>query len=256
LRRAAGEVFAEVGFRAATVRAICQRAGANIAAVNYHFGDKAHLYVEVLRDAYRVALEQPPDDLGVVPRATPPQRLQAFVHGFLRRLLDPDPSAWHWKVLALELIQPSAALDALVAERLRPLAEQVRGIVQTLLGPGADPEIVRLGGSSVVGQCLFYRHCHSVISRLFPEQGFGPDAIARIAAHITRFSLAGLQAHNPSRRARDPARSQAGGGSRQAPSSPAASAGKARQRRRTRPRSSDPGLVQRGQAMNRTARPR
>ena len=33
LLRATGEVFAEAGYRAATVRAICQRAGANIAAV-------------------------------------------------------------------------------------------------------------------------------------------------------------------------------------------------------------------------------
>ena len=48
---AAGEVFAEQGFERATIRAITERAGANLAAVNYHFRDKAELYTRVVVDA-------------------------------------------------------------------------------------------------------------------------------------------------------------------------------------------------------------
>jgi AcrR family transcriptional regulator len=55
LVEAAGHVFAEHGYQATTVREIVKRSGANIAAVNYHFGDKLGLYTEVLQQSVRAA---------------------------------------------------------------------------------------------------------------------------------------------------------------------------------------------------------
>ena len=62
LLQAAAEVFAARGFRQATVREICRRAQANLAAVNYHFRDKEGLYADVLEDAHRQALKKYPLD--------------------------------------------------------------------------------------------------------------------------------------------------------------------------------------------------
>lgn len=46
---AAEHLFAEHGYRGTSVRAITTRAGANLAAVGYHFGSKAELMAAVVR---------------------------------------------------------------------------------------------------------------------------------------------------------------------------------------------------------------
>ncbi len=200
LLEAAGEVFAEAGFRDATVREICRRAGANVAAINYHFGDKETLYLDVLRYAHGKALEKYPPLLGVAADAPPEKKLRAFVHSLLLRIFDKGPTAWHGKVLLREMIEPTAALDSLVEERMRPMVGQLWKIVAEILDCPLNDERVRLCGFSIVSQCTFYKHCSPVVSRLFPDK-LPQDAasIERLADHITNFSLAAMKHLSPAK---------------------------------------------------------
>ena len=194
LLEAAGEVFAEVGYRDATVREICQRAGANVAAINYHFGDKENLYEEVLRYAQGKALEKYPLLLGVAETARPEERLHAFVLSILSRIFDKGPTSWHGRLMSREMIEPTAVLDSLMEERIRPLSDTLRKIVAEILRCPMTDERVASCAISVFSQCVFYKHCRPVVIRLFPEHLPGdPAAIAKLAAHITRFSLVAMR---------------------------------------------------------------
>lgn len=190
---AAGEAFSERGYHGATIREICRRAGANIAAVNYHFGDKQQLYEAVLRDAHRYAIEKNPRDLQLNKDAPPEQRLAAFIAFFLHKILDEGRPAWHGKLLVREMSEPTAALDKLVEEEIRPQHEHMEAIVEELLGPAATLHQADLCVWSIFGQCLFYRHSQPVVVRLHPEHGYSSDEITQLAEHITRFSVCAIK---------------------------------------------------------------
>jgi len=194
LLEAAGEVFAEAGFRNATVREICQRAGANVAAINYHFGDKETLYVEVLRYAHGKALEKYPLLLGVPDTAPPGEKLHAFVQSLLSRIFDKGPTSWHGRLMSREMIEPTSALDSLIEERIRPLSNALWKIIGEILHcPPSDERVISCA-FSVVSQCVFYNHCRPAVGKLFPGHlPENPEAIARLADHITRFSMAAMR---------------------------------------------------------------
>jgi len=188
---AAGAVFAEHGYREATVRAICRRAGANIAAVNYHFGDKRELYKIVLQQSVVDALRRYPPDMDLDETADAGARLRAFVRSLLFRMLDSGRPAWHGKLMAREMVEPTEALDELVEHVIRPLLARLRSILAELLD-ASDPMLLRHCVSSVISQCLFYQQARPMVQRLMPEQQFTCADIEALAEHITRFSLAAL----------------------------------------------------------------
>jgi len=202
LLETSAEIFAHRGFAGTTVREICERAGANVAAIHYHFGDKAGLYSEVLKHALQCARQKYPPHLGTNARSTPEERLRAFIESFLLRIFDEGRHAWHGKLMAREMVEPTAALDRLVQEEIRPMALILHGIVRELLGTDATDESVRLCSLSVVSQCLFYQQCRPVLQRLFPKSKSNLRAPNPLAEHITNFSLAALQQRARPRRKR------------------------------------------------------
>jgi AcrR family transcriptional regulator len=193
LLEAAGEVFARRGFRAATIREICRWAGANVAAINYHFGDKSKLYAEVLKHGLTLALRKYPPNLGLPEDAGYEERLKGFIRSFLLRMLDEGRPAWHGQIMAREIADPTDALDTVVEESIRPQIDLLRQIIQGLVGPDFSEARVRLCGASIVGQCMYYRHARPVVTRLYPEINYSQGNIESIAEHVAQFSLAALK---------------------------------------------------------------
>jgi AcrR family transcriptional regulator len=196
LLEAGAEVFAERGYRRATVREILRRAGAaNLSAVNYHFRDKAQLYAAVLERLMRRAGERFPTRMGLGSRAPGPRaRLRAFVRSLIHRVLDPGLQSRLGRLMTMEMVDPTPALDRVVEAVIRPLYEELLGILRELLPRGAGRRSLHLAARSVVGQVLFYRHCAPVLARLDRRPaGWTPDLEA-LAAHVASFSLGGVAA--------------------------------------------------------------
>ena len=195
LLHAAAEIFGHVGFRRATVRDICARANANIAAVNYHFGDKEGLYAEAVKSGFALGLEKYPIDMGVPPDPAPEQRLHGFVRSFLYRTLGRGDHTTAGRIMLWEMVEPTPVLEALFQDRIRFLYLKLESIVQDLLGPAANPQRIAMGCASVLGQCTFYRMAEPLLSKIQsgPTTNLPPDRIEPLAEHITRLTAAGLR---------------------------------------------------------------
>src|ERR1700726_2834007 len=188
---AAGEVFAEQGFEGATIRAITERAGVNVAAVNYHFRDKAELYTLVVLDACSARAAW--SDVIAEAPVSPEERLRSLIFHFLRYLLDPDRAAWKRRLMAREMANPTSALDELVEKNIRPLRNEfLLPTLRELTGGKLSPRQLSLISISVMGQCHYYLQGQPIIERLNPDFKIGRGEIAEIAEHIARFSLAGI----------------------------------------------------------------
>jgi AcrR family transcriptional regulator len=195
LLEAAGEVFAEKGFKGATVKTITDRAGTNIAAVNYYFRDKEGLYVEAVKAACQCQNQQFP--LPDWEPGTPPARkLADFIRTMTLRMKDDTSPPWHRQLMLQEMARPSPACTELVRDVIRPMAEKLGAIVGELL-PDVPSRRRNLVAFSIVGQCLYYRLAQPIVVQLVGEAEFRSYDADLLAGHITEFSLAALGLRPP-----------------------------------------------------------
>jgi len=207
---AAGPVFAQRGFDRAPVREIAKRAGVNVAAVSYYFGDKMGLYravIAAIRQQRELKFPTP-----VVGEAPADETLHRLVRTLLSRMLAGDEKGWEAQLMMREMQHPTSALEEMVREYFQPLYEALCHTIIDLISPQCDQEVgvtvvdpsevapatswraeamvpqIALG---VVGQCLYYR-----IGRPVMEQLIAPEIRARhytvesLSRHITAMTLA------------------------------------------------------------------
>jgi len=197
LLHAAAEVFAEHGYEAATIRQICARAGANVALVNYHFGDKLELYTEVLRTCLppkgspAVVLQSVGDD----PLAALRQMIAAMV---ARGFETGDQADLRFRLMLHEFKTPSDATARIVDVVMRPVYDCLLEIVGTILKLPPDDNKTRLCVHSILGQVAHFAHSRHMINLLWPELCSDEAHRERVTEHIFQFSTAYLV--SPSKR--------------------------------------------------------
>jgi AcrR family transcriptional regulator len=189
---AAGEVFALRGFHSATMKEITDRAQASLASINYHFSDKAELYAAVFRELESQVQSElssliTPANSGANPR----QRLTFFISTFMDRLLGSQHPSWQRMLIGREFLQPSGMFDSFINTVIRPVSDNLEGIVSELTGLKQSDTKVGLVAASILAQCLYYQHQGAYLEKVHTQFTHTPD-VAQIAKHITDFSLAAL----------------------------------------------------------------
>jgi len=187
------EVFTEKGFRDTRIAEICERAEANVAAVNYYFGDKEKLYDQVWRHAFEITNATYPVACSEDADIPPEKRLRSVIGTMLHRIFDKGPAHRFCNLMMQEMGDPTGALDNIVKEVIHPVAMHVRSIVAELLGEGATEDKIGLCAMSIISQYVIWNFNKPIRQRLGWFREPEGEEIDKLADHMTRFGLAGIR---------------------------------------------------------------
>lgn len=191
---AAGEIFAKKGFWEATNADICDKANANIASVNYHFGSKENLYIEAWKYLFEKSIEKHPPDGGVSPKAPLKERLFGRILSIMKRVGDPETN--DIEIVHKEMANPTGLLTETIEKAITPPEQEFLAMLKELLGNRASEQQIRFCHMSIMGQCfgpmLHLRHSRAEAPIPRPKDLLPDFNIEELAEHITRFSLIGM----------------------------------------------------------------
>jgi len=201
LIEAAGELFAEQGYEGTSVRAIAEKAGANVAAVNYHFGSKENLYTEVMRHTVgRVRGVTPSAVLEADGRFDTSEGAAEIIRDIVKAdfaaFYAPGQPRWHGRLIMRSLLDPTPPLREVVKQIFEPDHEALKAIFRR-----AQPEMTedeaRYWAFSLMGQILFYEFCREPLLLHLQQEQYDADFLAAAAEHIARTTIAALGLPQP-----------------------------------------------------------
>lgn len=186
LLEAAMDAFAEGGFAGTTTRAICARAGVNLALLSYHWGSKEALWAEVVRVLNDRLAE-------VAVRAVRPEvpladAVATFLSAVARELLaDPRPL----RVMVWAQLQPEASDRGVVEAAYAPVVRAGTAFLEAEQRAGRIPPEVDVGLALVtfyglVAEPLIEPQVHRTV---FGRDASDPDHAARLERHVVASGL-------------------------------------------------------------------
>lgn len=195
---AAEELFAEKGFGATSVRQLACAAGCNIASVNYYFGGKDKLYIEVWRRELQVMRAARIASIERVMSETDGDAdleglLRSYAHAFVEPLADESRCRRLIRLMAREIIDPHLPADMFLNEMVGPvMAAMEPALMKTC--PGLPASKIPLQVISLVGQLMHIGRVKALFDQA-ASPGWPRFDLNEAVEHIVKFSAAGIRSY-------------------------------------------------------------
>lgn len=202
------EVFGVYGYEAASTRTIAEKAGANIAAIPYYFGNKEGLYQAVAQyiaahigEPGAIATMQRVEaalDTPNLPKEQALELLCELFDGFSTTLLANDTSEIWTRFIFRELMNSTSISETLntqiVQRTILPCAALIGCIVKK---PATDPECL-IRAFSLFGQVLIFRTVREAALQNLGWQEFSQEHTALVRSIIRQQLEGALRSHRSS----------------------------------------------------------
>lgn len=196
-------LFGERGFAATSTRALADAAGANVAAIAYHFGSKEKLREacgqEAARRLLRDVVGEALSGVDALLRAGPTQaqaeaRLVALFDALVPALTaraDLDPVV---RFVLREQMEMSAAFAHVHDAFIAPMHERLCRLWAAATGADPQAAATRLVTLTFVAQAIYFRIARNVALKRLEWREIGPRQAGEIAVVIRQNLLASLAA--------------------------------------------------------------
>lgn len=206
LLQAAVVAFGQRDFDGVSIREVVEAAGANIAAISYHFGGKRELYLATaafLADKLHAGMA---DQLHRIEQAIERGEREAcaallcrFLGQFLEQMLTGELGESAPGIIFREQHRPTEAFEILYARLLEPMHATLASLVACHLGRSAgDREVITLS-HALLGQTVIFRIGRTTLLRRLNQTTYAPSDIEQIKSALSGYCRALLaSAHHTS----------------------------------------------------------
>jgi AcrR family transcriptional regulator len=197
--QAALSAFGHNDYDSVSIRQIVEAAGANVAAISYHFGGKKGLYLatavyladELYADMQphlkRVAAASPGAD-PLRCRRMLSELISCFAENLLTGALSDDAPGFIFR----EQNHPTEAFEALYQKLFRPMHETMVGLVACARGLPREAEEAVMVSHALLGPAFAFRAARTTILRHLSRPAYTVGDLARIKALLAALTVAAL----------------------------------------------------------------
>ena len=190
LLQVALQLFSEKGFAQTSVRAIAQAAGTNVAAIAYHFGDKARLYTATFYEPFGSGSDLIP--VFADPALDLPGALHHYFAGFLEPLKHDDLATQSLRLHVRELLEPTHVWPELMERECRaPHMALVQVLCRHMGVSKVDDDMHRLA-FSLAGLIMQLWTQRDPLQAIAPQLAVA-GAVDQWVARLTGYALSMVQ---------------------------------------------------------------